>query len=149
MVTHHIQGATGHTVRESGRRQALIPVRTALRWSAIATLAASAAFHIPVIAPHLHEAPYIGGLFIALTVACLALAAALTVRDDDRLWAAAGVVTALAVIAYVVSRTVGLPEIGDDIGNWAEPLGVASITAETLTVLIAGAALWHSRITRR
>lgn len=114
---------------------------TLLRGAGIATLLASAAFHIPVIAPHLHEAPYIGVLFIALTVACVALAVALAMRDSAPTWATAAAVTALAVIAYILSRTVGLPEIGDDIGNWTEPLGVASITAETLTVILAVAAL--------
>lgn len=113
------------------------PLRSPLRWLAAATLAASGAVHIPIIGMHLEEAPYIGYLFIALTAACIALAVAVLLVDSVVVWAAGGVVTALAVVGYVLSRTVGLPQIADDIGNWTDPLGVAAITAETVTVLLA------------
>lgn len=116
-------------------------LRSPLRWLAAATLVASGVVHIPVIPMHLEEAPYIGYLFIALTAVCFALAAAVLLVDSMLVWAAGGVVTALAVIAFVLSRTVGLPQIEDDIGNWTEPLGIAAITAETLTVLLAAVAL--------
>ncbi|HEU5043392.1 MAG TPA: hypothetical protein VFT75_04580 [Nocardioidaceae bacterium] len=116
-------------------------LRSPLRWLAAATLVASGVVHIPVIPMHLEEAPYIGYLFIALTAVCFALAAAVLLVDSMLVWAAGGVVTALAVIAFVLSRTVGLPQIEDDIGNWTEPLGIAAITAETLTVLLAVVAL--------
>lgn len=116
-------------------------LRSPLRWLAAATLVASGIVHIPVIPMHLEEAPYIGYLFIALTAVCFALAAAVLLVDSMLVWAAGGVVTALAVIAYVLSRTVGLPQIEDDIGNWTEPLGIAAITAESLTVLLAVVAL--------
>ncbi len=35
-------------------------------------------------------------------------------------------------------RTIGLPQIGDDIGNWGEPLGIVAIIAEA-TMLITAA----------
>lgn len=113
------------------------PLRSPLRWLAAATLAASGAVHIPIIGMHLEEAPYIGYLFIALTAACIALAVAVLLVDSVVVWTAGGVVTALALVGYVLSRTVGLPQIADDIGNWTDPLGVAAITAETVTVLLA------------
>ncbi|HET7355480.1 MAG TPA: hypothetical protein VFJ09_02285 [Nocardioidaceae bacterium] len=116
-------------------------LRSPLRWLAAATLVASGAVHIPVIPMHLEEAPYIGYLFIALTAACFALAAVVLLVDSVLVWAAGGLVTALAVIAYVLSRTIGLPLIEDDIGNWGDPLGVAAITAEAATVLLAVVAL--------
>jgi hypothetical protein len=125
----------------SARSDVMGALRSPLRWLAAATLVASGIVHIPVIPMHLEEAPYIGYLFIALTAVCFALAAAVLLVDSILVWAAGGVVTALAVIAYVLSRTVGLPQIQDDIGNWSEPLGIAAITAETLTVLLAVVAL--------
>ena len=125
----------------SARSDVMGALRSPLRWLAAATLVASGIVHIPVIPMHLEEAPYIGYLFIALTAVCFALAAAVLLLDSMLVWAAGGVVTALAVIAYVLSRTVGLPQIQDDIGNWSEPLGIAAITAETLTVLLAVVAL--------
>src|SRR5512142_1093321 len=54
------------------------------RWRPVVvlgTVIASLA-HIPVIGPHLDEAPYMGVLFIVLTAACAALAAAVVVRDS-------------------------------------------------------------------
>lgn len=125
----------------TARSDVMGALRSPLRWLAAVTLVASGIVHIPVIPMHLEEAPYIGYLFIALTAVCFALAAAVLLVDSILVWAAGGVVTALAVIAYVLSRTVGLPQIQDDIGNWSEPLGIAAITAETLTVLLAVVAL--------
>ena len=38
---------------------------------------------------------------------------------------------------YLLTRTVGLPGATTDIGNWGEPLGVASVIVESTLVLIA------------
>lgn len=99
-------------------------------------LAVAGAAHIPVIPSHLDEAPYIGVLFILLTVACLVLAAILAWRPRRSVYTAAAMITGGAVAAYVLSRTVGLPMIEDDIGNWFEPLGVVSVITETAASLI-------------
>lgn len=39
--------------------------------------------------------------------------------------------------AFVVSRTVGLPGGADDIGNWSEPLGLASLFVEGCLVALS------------
>jgi hypothetical protein len=97
--------------------------------------------HIPLIREHLHEAPYIGVLFIALTVACGACAVLLVAYDHPLVWAVTGGVAGLAVIGYLLSRTVGLPQIGDDVGNWSDPLGTAALLTEGLVVVLAASAL--------
>jgi hypothetical protein len=38
---------------------------------------------------------------------------------------------------YVINRTVGLPQAIDDIGNWTEPLGLASLLVEGFVIAIA------------
>jgi hypothetical protein len=38
---------------------------------------------------------------------------------------------------YVINRTVGLPQATDDIGNWTEPLGLASLLVEGFVIAIA------------
>ncbi|HEY6932248.1 MAG TPA: hypothetical protein VI452_02520 [Marmoricola sp.] len=114
------------------------PVRSPFRWAAALTLLVTAGTHIPLIPEHLEEAPYVGALFIALSLVSSILAVAVVVRDVPAVWAISGTVTLLALVAFLVSRTVGLPQIGDDIGNWTEPLGYPALAAELATVVLAG-----------
>jgi hypothetical protein len=37
---------------------------------------------------------------------------------------------------YIISRTVGLAGVSDDIGNWKEPLGLISMSTEACLVLL-------------
>jgi hypothetical protein len=119
------------------------PLRSPLRWAGGLLLLVTAATHIPLVPEHLDEAPYVGVLFVALSVASIVLSALLVRWDTPVVWAATGAVTALAVAAFLASRTVGLPQIGMDIGNWTEPLGFPAVAAETLAALAAGYALLH------
>ncbi len=52
------------------------PSRSPSQWMASVLLLVAAATHIPLIPAHLQEAPYVGILFIALSVLCVALAGA-------------------------------------------------------------------------
>ncbi|MDR6863647.1 multicopper oxidase domain-containing protein [Phycicoccus sp. 3266] len=123
-------------VRVSAWRTVLIP-------SALVVAAA----HVPITEDHFHEAPYLGVLFLALEAAAVALAVLLWQRESRWVYTAAGVIGGLAASAYGVSRWVGLPQIGDDVGNWAEPLGVVAMTAEVV-LFIGGfaAASGHSGV---
>ncbi len=105
------------------------------RWAGAVLLLVTAGTHVPLVPEHLEEAPYVGVLFIALAVVSVALAALLVLHDTPLVWAVSGAVTALAALAFLLSRTVGLPQIGDDIGNWTEPLGFPALTAEVLTTV--------------
>ena len=119
------------------------PLGSPLRWAAIVLLLVTAGTHLPLVPMHLEEAPYIGVLFIALSLVSLALAGLLVRWDSPAVWALTGVVTALAVVAFLWSRTLGLPQIGDDIGNWSEPLGFPALAAEALAAAVAAVALLH------
>ena len=48
---------------------------------------------------------------------------------------------ASAIIGFTLTRTVGLPQAHDDIGNWSEPLGLASLFVEGTLIAVAGYAL--------
>jgi hypothetical protein len=112
------------------------------RWLAAVSVAAGGLLHVPLIPDHLREAPYVGALFIALAVVSVVLAAALVVRDSTAVWVAVVVVMAAALAAFLLSRTVGLPQIGDDVGNWrGESLGLPCITAEALGMVVGLGAL--------
>jgi hypothetical protein len=76
------------------------------------------------------ETRYIFWMYMALIAGSLATAGAvLFTRTRLPLLAAAGL-AASAVAGYVLSRTTGLPHATDDIGNWTEPLGLASLFVE-------------------
>lgn len=123
--------------------------RAAVRLPVAATALVAAAAHVPVTGEHLREAPYIGVLFIALEVALVVLAGLVLVSTSRLVWSAAAVVPALAIVAYAVSRTVGLPQIGDDVGNWTEPLGFPALASEVLMAVLAYAHLRDGRRTGR
>jgi hypothetical protein len=111
-----------------------------LRWVLASAALVAAAAHLPVIGPHLAEAPYMGVLFIMLTAACVALAAAAIVRDTMAVYALAALTCALAILGYIATRLVAFPLLADDVGNWFEPMGVLSVGSETIVVVSAGIA---------
>jgi hypothetical protein len=41
----------------------------------------------------------------------------------------------MQLVAYFVSRSVGLPSMSDDIDDWTDPLGLAAVACETLTLI--------------
>ncbi|WP_051478431.1 hypothetical protein [Arthrobacter sp. H5] len=118
-------------------RQLGVPFRRPLRGLAVAALVVAGAAHIPVIPDHLLEAPYIGILFILLAAGSFVLAGVLFFHDVVAAYVLTAVVMALALVAYVISRTLGLPLIGDDVGNWLEPLAVVSVIAELVACAAA------------
>ena len=121
----------------------MAPVHSPLRWYAAALLLGNALVHVPLIPEHLEEARYVGLLFIALSVVATVLALMLVVADSVWAWGATAAVSVLSVAAFLVSRTVGLPQLQDDIGNWSEPLGFPALLVETVAALVAGAVLLH------
>lgn len=108
------------------------------RWPAAVCLAAIAAVHIDIAPEHLREAPYAGVLFIALAAAALASAILLLTTNHPLAWAGAAALSLAALVAYLLSRSVGLPSLSDDIGDWLNTLGVVSVLAEAAVILIFG-----------
>jgi hypothetical protein len=106
-------------------------------WCASFLLLVAAGTHIPLIRDHLEEAPYVGWGFILLSVVCVVLAVAILFLDHPGVWLLSGVVCFAAVVAFLASRTVGLPQIGDDVGNWTEPLGFPAVASEALMAALA------------
>jgi hypothetical protein len=76
------------------------------------------------------ETRYIFWLYMLLVAGCIVTAAALLFhRSRVALLAAAGL-AATVIVFYVLDRTAGLPHATGDIGNWVEPLGLASLVVE-------------------
>jgi hypothetical protein len=120
-------------------------IASPLRFPAALLAVVAGLAHVPVTPDHLNEAPYIGISFMVLTTVCVVLAATMLVWDSAVVWATLGAACLLAVVAYVLSRTVGLPLMADDVGNWMERLGVISVLTESGVVVLAGFALARAR----
>ncbi len=113
------------------------PARSPWRLIAAAAAVSTAVAHLPILQAHLSEAPYIGIGFLLLIIAGLLLSQLLLRSDTPAVWTATLVVSALALGAFVASRTLGLPLIGDDVGNWADPLAIVALASEATMVATA------------
>jgi|EndMetStandDraft_5_1072996.scaffolds.fasta_scaffold788493_1 hypothetical protein len=118
-----------------------VQARSAEQWLAVLALLVTGGVHLALVPEHFEEATYAGWLFLVDGVAALALAAVLLVHDRRWVWLASGLVAGVTVTAYVLSRTAGLPRLGDDVGNWTEPLSFPALAAEVAVVVIAIARL--------
>ncbi|HEX5087433.1 MAG TPA: hypothetical protein VFV89_06460 [Nocardioides sp.] len=112
-------------------------VRTTERWLAVLALLVTGGIHLALVPEHFEEATYAGWLFLVDGLAALALAAVLLVSDRRWVWVASGLVAGATVAAYVLSRTAGLPQLGDDVGSWTDPLSFPALAAEVTVVVVA------------
>ena len=96
--------------------------------------------HFLDLSDKLEETPYLGVAYIGLIVGCLA-SVVLLARRDPRGFLLGGGLAAATFAAYVLSRTIGLPAATDDIGNWAEALGVWSLVTEAAVVVLTATAM--------
>jgi hypothetical protein len=126
-------------------RHLLTPRNSRLPWLLVPALLTAAAAHLPVIRPHLQEAPYLGFSFIVLSVTLVVLASALVSWDAPVVYAGAAVTAGVALIGYTATRLVAFPMLADDVGNWLEPLGVVAVAAEVVAVCASVAAL-HAHV---
>lgn len=103
--------------------------------AAIALLGVSGAVHLFTAPDQFGEAAYKGLLFLASAAGAL-LAAVGIWRGLRAGWLLGAAVAGSTALAYVISRTVGLPGLGVDSAVF-EPLGVLSVVAETLFLVLA------------
>jgi uncharacterized membrane protein YjjB (DUF3815 family) len=86
-----------------------------------------------------------GWMFASLIVGCLVATLALVHRSTLLVWTLAALCGLAPLVGYIVSRSVGLAGATDDIGNWKEPLGLASLSVESSLVLVS----LYAMVTRR
>jgi hypothetical protein len=111
------------------------------RSAAVVGLAGVALIHLLELQGKLQEVPYLGVGYIVL-IATAVLAGALLVHSNSRVgWMLAGGAALGTIVGFILTRTVGLPQSSDDIGNWLEPMGLASLFVEAVVVGVAAYAL--------
>jgi hypothetical protein len=108
---------------------------------AVVGLLGIALIHTLDAIPTFSELPYKAWLYVVLITGAIAVAAMIVRRPTRWVWTAAGALVGGAIVGFVYSRTVGLPGAPDDIGNWTEPLGVASLFVESIVLGVAGYAV--------
>lgn len=102
-----------------------------------AGLAGIALIHLLDSIGKYHETRYLFWMYVALMVASLVVGAALLHTRRRGAWLAAAGLAAIALVGYVINRTVGLPDATGDIGNWTEPIGLASLFVEAVVIAMS------------
>jgi hypothetical protein len=93
-------------------------------------LAGIALIHLLDLSSKFQETPYLAWLYIALIAGVIACAFELVRTGSARAWLGGGLLASGAVVGYTLTRTTGLPGAHSDVGNWLEPLGLASLFVE-------------------
>lgn len=125
------------------------PSRSPLRLIAAAGALTEAISHVPLLMQGLSEAPYIGVGFLLLSVAGFLLGQLLITHDSIAVWASTLLVSALALVGYTLSRTTGLPQLHDYVGQWGYPLGVVSLVGEAMMLIPSCIQLMQPHIRKR
>jgi hypothetical protein len=111
------------------------------RAAAVVGLTGIALIHLLDSIGKFQETPYMGWMYVGLMLSCLAAAGALVHANVREAWLAALALPAAAIAGFTLTRTVGLPQASEDIGNWSEPLGLAALFVEGAVIAVAGYAL--------
>ena len=87
------------------------------------------------------ETRYLFWMYVALMIGSLVTAGAVLFLRTRLVWPAAAGLAASALVGFIINRTVGMPNATDDIGNWIEPLGLASMFVEATVLVVSVATL--------
>jgi hypothetical protein len=121
----------------AGRAPTVAAVDPVPRAAAIVGLVGVATIHLAQIVPTTQQTPWLGALFVVLTVATVALAGWLTLTDHRAAWALVLLVNAVSIAGYAVTRMFSTFVDNQDVGNWGEMLGVAALLVEGLLMVLA------------
>ena len=114
---------------------------TILRGLGAALLIGVAQIHFLDVFDKFDENVAQGWMFATLIFGCLVATAVLVHQSSALVWVLAAVCGLAPLAGYIISRSVGLAGATDDIGNWTEPLGLASLSMESSLVLVSAYAL--------
>lgn len=88
-----------------------------------------------------HSTRWIFWAYIVLIAAAVPAALSLLHWSSPLAWAAAAPVAAGPLVAYVWSRSIGLPGDASDIGNWLCTLGLAALFVESWLLALSATRL--------
>lgn len=106
-------------------------------WAGIILILITGLIHLVDAPDSFEEATYKGILFILNGVGAIVAAVGIYRGVKSWGWSLGLVVAAGALIAYIISRTIGLPGLEAEPDAWFEPLGLASMVVEALFTALA------------
>ena len=117
------------------------------RDATVVGLLAIALIHVLDLPGKWAETRYLGIGYVLVIAASLVLAEITSTRNDKRTMYASAALAIAVLAGFIINRTVGMPNATEDIGNWGEPLGLASLFVEAITVWVTvrGAMEMHRR----
>jgi hypothetical protein len=127
----------------TGSTAAGLAVRPAVRIGIGATLIVSGVVHAYLYIHGYQYIPTIGTAFLLQAGVFCALGVLVLVGGPDWLRWSGGALSVAAIIAFALSRTVGL--LGFTEHGWEPPYGPVSVIAQILTVVLVAAAVLTSR----
>ena len=107
-----------------------------LKSLAIVAILGTGLIHIVDARDSFSEAAYKGLLFVANGLGALVAALGIYRNQRGLGWVLGLLVAGGALLAYVASRTIGLPGLAAEPDAWFEPMGVASLVCEGLFVVL-------------
>jgi hypothetical protein len=119
------------------------------RTVAVLGLAALALIHLLDLPGTITDTPYVGWLYIGLIITAIVLAGVLLRTSDTWIWATVAGLVVSVMFAFILSRTTGLPQSSDDIGNWGQPLGIEMLFVGTSLLALSSSVLLGRRASAR
>ncbi len=119
-----------------------------VKWLAVAAILGTGLIHLVDAQDAFGDATYKGLLFVANGVGAFVAAWGIFRNRQALGWLLGLLISGGAFLAYVASRTIGLPGLPAEPENWLEPIGVASLVCEALFVLLFLAARRRPDTTR-
>ena len=105
-----------------------------LQWIAVMLIAVVVIIHLRMVPEEYDEATYMGILFVVNFIAA-AIATVGLLRGATWGWLLGAMIAGGSALSYILSRSVGLP--GMEVERWLAPLGVVSLIAEGVFLVIA------------
>jgi uncharacterized membrane protein AbrB (regulator of aidB expression) len=112
------------------------------RAAGVVGLAGIGLIHLLDLPGKFAETPYLAWMYIALIASAIVCAFELVRTGSPRAWLGGALLAGGAIIGYTLTRTTGLPQAHGDVGNWLEPLGLASLFVEASLVSLSAYMLW-------